>query len=102
MGQVFSAGEKPDERPSLLRHVVADGSAQYRIAGLERVKDCALCYRTLHVERYLGIDVRQCSQMLRQFDSDHINYLSVWASTESTGGRSRTMAIQLSPASAEA
>src|SRR6266851_403514 len=53
----------------------------------------------LNVELHLAADARQSPQMWREYDSDHG---SVWTSTESTAGRSRTMGAQLSPASAEA
>jgi hypothetical protein len=73
--------------------------AQHRIAGLERVEDRALRGLPLDVELHLAVDVRQCPQMCREYDADHG---SVWTSTDSTAGRSRTMGAQLSPASAEA
>ena len=79
--------------------VVADRPAQHRIAGLERVEDRALRDRTLDVELHLAVDARQRPQMRRKHDSDHG---SVWTSTESTAGRSRTMGAQVSPASADA
>ena len=41
-------------------------------------------------------DVGQSSQMVRQHDPNHF---SVCTSTDSTAGRSRTMAVQVSPAS---
>ena len=47
----------------------------------------------------LAADVRQRPQMGREHDADHG---SVWTSTDSTAGRSRTMGAQLSPESAEA
>ena len=93
------AGEEPQERPALLRDVVADRPAQHRIAGLERVEDRALRGRALDVELHLAVDLRQRPQMIRKHDADHG---SVWTSTDSTAGRSRTIGAQLSPASAEA
>ena len=47
----------------------------------------------------LAVDARQRAQMGGQHDADHG---SVWTSTDSTAGRSRTIGAQLSPASAEA
>ena len=82
-----------------LRDVVADRPAQHRIAGLERVEDRALRDRALDLELHLAVDVRQRPQMRRKHHSDHG---SVWTSTESTAGRSRTMGAQVSPASADA
>jgi hypothetical protein len=71
MGQIFFAGEKPHERPALLCHVVTDGSAQHRIARLERVEDRALRDRTLKLELHLAIATRQHPQMGWEIDSDH-------------------------------
>src|SRR5260370_28602663 len=99
MRQILLAGEEPHVRPALLRDVVADGTAQHRIAGLERVEYRALRDRTLDLDLHLGAGVRQRSQMCRKYDADHG---SVWTSTESTAGRSRTMGAQVSPASADA
>src|SRR3990172_4712960 len=99
VGQIFPAGEEPDERPAPLRDVVADRPAQHRMAVLERVEHRALRGRTLDVELHLAVDVRQRPQVGREHDPDHG---SVCTSTESTGGRSRTMGAQLSPASADA
>jgi hypothetical protein len=104
MGQVLLAGEESQERTALLRVMVADGTAQHGIAGLERVERRALRGGAFDFERHLAADVRQGSEMLRENYSNHVllAHLSVWTSTESTPGRSRTMGAQLSPASAEA
>src|SRR2546427_2938802 len=99
MGQILLAGEEPYERSALLRDVVADRPAQHGIAGLERVEDRALRGLSLDVKLHLAVHVRQCLQVCREHNSDHG---SVWTSTESTAGRSRTMGAQLSPASADA
>src|SRR2546427_11844797 len=99
VGQILLAGEEPHERAPLLRDLVADRPAQHGIAGLERVEDRALCGLTLDVELQLAGDVRQRPQMRREHDPDHG---SVWTSTDTTDGRSRTMGAQLFPASADA
>src|SRR5712692_3286519 len=39
VGQILLAGEETQERPALLRDLVADRPAQHRIASLERVED---------------------------------------------------------------
>ena len=93
------AREEPYERAAFPSRVVADGAAQHRIAGLQCVEDGALRHRALHVERDLVADVRERPQMMRKHDADH---RSVCTSTESTGGRSRTIGAQVSPASADA
>ena len=97
--QVLLAGEEPHERPALLRDVVADRAAQHRIAGLQRIEDRALRHRARDVELHLAVDPRQRPQMSREHDADHG---SVWTSTDTTAGRSRTMGAQLSPPSADA
>src|SRR6266478_5550824 len=96
---VFLASEEAQERTALLRDVIADRAAQHRILGLEGVEHRALRDRTVDVELHLRTDARQRPQMSGEYDADH---RSVWTSTESTAGRSRTMGVQLSPASAEA
>jgi hypothetical protein len=48
---------------------------------------------------YFTINVGEGTQMRRKNNAHHGN---VWASTESTAGRSRTIGFHLSPASAEA
>ena len=99
VGQVFLASEEPEQWSALMGDVVADGAAQHRIAGFERVEDRALRDGGRDVERHLALDLGEVSQVEWQFDSDHD---SVWTSTENTAGRSRTMGNQRSPPSAEA
>ncbi|HSS10500.1 MAG TPA: hypothetical protein VLL25_11480 [Acidimicrobiales bacterium] len=55
VGQIFLAGKEPHERSTLFRRVVADRPAQYRIAGLELVKDRALSGYTFDVELYFAV-----------------------------------------------
>jgi hypothetical protein len=99
VGEILLAGEEPQERSALPGDVVADRSAQHRIADLERVQDRALRDRPLDVHLHLAADMRERPQMGREHHPDHG---SVWTSTDTTAGRSRTMGAQLSPASAEA
>src|ERR1700704_51780 len=99
MRQVLFAGEEADERAALLRHVIADGAPQHRIARLERVENGTLRHFASCVERHLAAHPRERSQVIRK---DHSDHRSVCTSTESTGGRSRTIGDQLSPASADA
>ncbi len=96
--QVFLAGEEAQEGAPLLCHVVTDGAAQHWIASLEGIEDGPHCDLALDVKLDFRTDLRQCSQMLRKHDANHG---SVWTSTESTAGKSCTIADQLSPASAE-
>ena len=44
--------------------MIADGSAQHRIAGLKRIEDRALRNLALDFEIDFAVDVRQSSQML--------------------------------------
>src|SRR5438132_2582311 len=53
---------------------------------------------SLHDALHLPFDVRQRPEVRREHHADH---RSVCTSTESTAGRSRTMGVQLSPASGE-
>ena len=71
MGQIFLAGEEPQERPALLRDLVADRPAQHGIASLERVEDRSQRDRAVELKFYFAADVRQRSEMLRDYDSDH-------------------------------
>ena len=99
MGQVLLAGEEAHERAAALGGGVADGAAQRRVAGLEGVEHGALRNRTLDRELHLTLDPGQGLQVRGEHDADHG---SVWTSTDSTAGRSRTMGAQRSPASPDA
>src|ERR1700682_1168363 len=74
-------------------------SAQHRITRFQRIEHGPLRDRTLHVKRQLALQLGQRPQMSWQ---NNLNHDSVWTSTESTAGRSRTIGAQLSPASADA
>src|SRR6267378_2830442 len=71
MRQILFAGKKPQERPPLLRDVVANRTAQHRIARLERVKDRAQRGLTRDLDCHFAADVCQRSQMLREYYPDH-------------------------------
>ena len=105
-GMVFCAREEAQEWSALKRHMVANRSAQHWVACLERVEDRSLCNGTADMKLNFAVDMRERSQMIRKHDADCRSVLlyhgSVWTSTDSTGGRSRTIGDQLSPASAEA
>src|SRR5438309_1269253 len=100
VGQVPLACKEPQERPALLGDVIADRAPQHGIPRLERIQYGGARDRPPlgDVERHLAFDLRQRAQVRRQHHADHA---SVWTSTDSTAGRSRTMGAQLSPASAE-
>jgi len=98
MRQVLLAGKETQEGSTLTARVIADRPLQHGIAGFEAIEHGAEGYRSWDFERDLETYMRQRAQMRREYDSNH----SVCTSTESTAGRSRTMAFQLSPASADA
>src|SRR5437588_7444032 len=64
MGQILLAGEEAQERPALLRDLVADRPAQHRKACLKRVEDRLQRQLAVDLKLYLTADVRQRSQML--------------------------------------
>jgi hypothetical protein len=63
------------------------------------VNDGALCDGRLKVEFDFAADARKPAQVRRENDANHG---SVWTSTDSTVGRSRTIGDHVSPASADA
>src|SRR5437899_1143879 len=87
-------------RTTPVRDVVADRPVEHRIPCFERVEHRALRNLILDVELHLVVDARELPQTCWKCDSDHHD--SVWTSTDTTAGRSRTMGAQLSPASADA
>src|SRR3712207_1865321 len=99
MRDILLAGEKAHHRPALLRAVIADRATQHRVPILERIEECALGCASIHVERHLVADPRECAQMMREPGPDHG---SVCASTHKAAGRSRTVAVLDSPPSGEA
>src|SRR2546429_6213784 len=98
VGQVSLACKEAQDRPALPGDVVADRAPQHGIACFERVQHRAAGDPARHLERHLALDLRQRAQVRRQYHADHA---SVWTSTDSTAGRSRTMGAQLSPPSAD-
>jgi len=62
------------------------------------IEDRASCHWPIYLEFDITSDTRKRSQMCRQNNYDHV---SVWTSTESTGGRSRTIGAHVSPASGD-
>jgi len=99
MRQVFFTGEEAQECSPLLGDVVANRSLEHRIAHLQRVEHRALGHWVSNIKLNFAADARQSAQVLWQHDPNHGN---VCVSTDSTAGRSWTIAFQLSPASFEA
>ena len=57
--------------------MIANGTAQHRIAGLERIQNRPLRYWTRNLEFDFGADMRQQSQMLWKNNADHLPTLAV-------------------------
>ncbi len=96
--QIALACEEADQRPPAHRRRIANRPAQHWIARLQPVQhagDRRLCEC---VELNFALHSRQRAQMRRQQHADHGKACT---STDSTGGRSRTIAVQRSPASAD-
>src|SRR6267154_2607063 len=89
VGQILFACEEAQEWAALLRDVIANGAMQHRILGLERIDHRAHRWLAGDFELHFTADASEPAQVRRQHDADHG---SVWTSTESTAGRSRTMA----------
>ncbi len=78
--------------------MIANRATQHGVACLERIEHRPRSDGRRDVEAHFSADTSQRLQMLRQLDANHGN---VWTSTDSTGGRSRTIAFQVSPPSAD-
>ena len=78
--------------------MVTHRAAQDRMAHLELVKHRPERCRAGDLEQHLALHLGQRPEMRRERDPDHG---SVCSSTDCTVGRSRTIGVQVSPASAE-
>lgn len=99
MRQISLAGKKTQKGAAALRAMIANSASEDWIGVFERVEHGALRDRTNDLKCHLAGDMGVHPEVRWQHDADHVN---VWTSTESTGGRSRTIAVHVSPASAEA
>src|SRR6185503_1539940 len=95
---ILTTRKEPQQRTTLARNMIANGPTQHRITSLERVEDRASCHFAVNLKLHITTDARQRSQVCRQ---NYNNHFSVWTSTESTGGRSRTIGAHVSPPSGE-
>src|SRR6266436_1930450 len=95
---MLAAGKESQKRPACARDVLTNCSTQHWIACLECIEDRASCHFAVNLELYVSPDARKRSQVWRDYNQNHG---SVWTSTESTAGRSRTIGAQVSPASAD-
>ena len=98
-GPILFTNEKPDKWAALERDMVANRSAQNRMAFLECIKDGAQRDRFRDLELHFAGNAREIAQMEWKLDPNHA---IVCTSTDKTAGRSRTMGLQLLPALAEA
>src|SRR5688572_19723031 len=98
MRDIFTARKESQHRTALACDVIANRAPQHRIARFESVKNRVSCNCTIDLEFDIARDARKRTQMCRQNNDDHF---SVWTSTESTAGRSRTIGAHVSPASAD-
>lgn len=94
MGQILLAGKEAQERSPLMCDLIADGAAQHGIAGFKRVKNGTLRDRAFDVKLYLAANLRQGSEMVRDYHADHICVINSVFSTKalicSNGPRART------------
>jgi hypothetical protein len=65
--QIFLAGEEAQKGPTLLRDVIPDRALQHGVCRFDRIEHRALCDRTFHLNFDFVPDVRQGTEMLRQF-----------------------------------
>ena len=71
MGEILRAGKKPQEGPALLRAMITDCAPQHGITGFERIEDRALRDGTVDFKLDIAANLRQRSEMRREYDSDH-------------------------------
>jgi len=83
----------------MFRNVIAYRSPKHRIFRFQRVEYRTLSQSNLNLEFRFAIDARKRTQVRRKYDAYHG---SVCTSTESTAGKSCTIAFHLSPESADA
>jgi len=75
VGKILLAGEESQERPALLRNMIADRTAQHGIPGLKSIEHRPLRNRTLDLECRLAAGMGQRSQMLREYYPDHTDVI---------------------------
>ena len=97
--KVFLAGEESHERTAAKCHVIADRPSKHGMPRFEGVEHRTERRRAGNVDLHITVHARQRAEMRGQFDPDHD---SVCTSTANTGGKSRTIGVQLSPLSADA
>jgi hypothetical protein len=71
MRDVFAAGKETHQGPSLLRHMIADGSAQRWIFLFKRIENRFRANTSVHIEFNLISDTSECTQVMGQDDANH-------------------------------
>jgi hypothetical protein len=71
VGEVFLAGKEAQKGAALLRRMIPDGPAQDRVLCLQSIEHGRQRRRGCHVEQHLIFYLRQCAQVLREYDTDH-------------------------------
>ena len=71
MRQVFLAGEEAQERPTLLRDMIANRATQHRITSLECVEDRSQSHLAFDFDFDVAANVRQRSQVGWKNESNH-------------------------------
>src|SRR5262249_21752488 len=105
MREILLAREKPDECPATMGHVISDRAFEYGITRFECVEYRALRDGARDRHRDFPAHFCQRTEVCRQHDTNRLDAGSthrVCTSTDTTGGRSRTIACHESPASADA
>jgi len=98
VGKIAPAGEEAEKISAFSGGVVADGAAKHRKLEFEGVEDGRESDGSGDVEEDVGVLAGESAEVVGEGDTDHFR---TCASTLKTAGKSRTMALQLSPPSAE-
>jgi hypothetical protein len=71
--KVFLTGEKAQERPPLLGHVIANGAPQHRVTRLQGIEDESQSGIALNIKLHLSLNLRKSPEMVRKHDANHGN-----------------------------
>ena len=71
--QVFFARKESHERSPPLGRVVANGSREHRVSGLERVEERTLGDLALELEHHFAVYLRQRPKVRGKYDADHVS-----------------------------
>src|ERR1700722_9175153 len=106
MRQVLFAGKEPQEWPSHQRFMIADSPTQHGITSFECIEHRANGDWRRNFQRDNAIDAREVAQMIGNLYAYRVGRIrhtqaSVCTSTDSTAGKSCTIAFHESPPSGE-